>query len=78
LQIFILCLFLIVFITHNILDTLFLNFMIPIYPKNVKKSNERKKKVVDLGCTRRFHFFKVLKSTKKEAFPISYFLLEAP
>ena len=52
--------------------------MIPIYPKKCKKSNKSKKKVVDLGCTRRFHFFKVLKSTKKEPFPISYFLLEAP
>ena len=52
--------------------------MILIYPKKCKKSNKSKKKVVDLGCTRGFHFFKVLKSTKKEPFLISYFLLEAP
>ena len=52
--------------------------MIPIYPKKCKKSNKSKKKVVDLGCTRRFHFFKMLKSTKKEPLLISYFLLEAP
>ena len=37
--------------------TLFFNFMILIYPKKCEKSNESKKKVVDLGCTRRFHFF---------------------
>ena len=75
-------LILIVFITCNILYTLFFKkkkkIMIPIYPKKCKKSNKSKRKVVDLGCTRRFHFFKVLKSTKKEPFPISYFLLEAP
>ena len=42
--------------------------MIPIYPKKCKKSNKCKKKVVDLGCTRRFHFFKVLKAQKKNHF----------
>ena len=51
-------LILIVFITCNILYTLFFfNFMIIIYPKKCEKSNESKKKVVNLGCTRRFHFF---------------------
>ena len=40
-------LILIVFITSNILYTLFFkNFMILIYPKKCEKSNESKKKVV--------------------------------
>ena len=68
---------LIVLITCNSLYTLFFkNFMIIIYPKKCEKSNESKKKVVDLGCTRRFHFSKVLKSTKKEPFLLFYFLLD--
>ena len=50
-------LILIVFITCNILYTLFLNSMIPIYPKKCKKSKKSKKKGSGLKLYKKISLF---------------------
>ena len=68
-------LILIVFITCNILYTLFLNSMIPIYPKKCKKCKKSKKKGSGLRLYKKISLFLSVEKHKKRT--ISNLLLFA-
>ena len=46
----------------------FLSSITSFILKSEKKSEESEEKVVDLGCKRHFHFYKLMQSTKKRHF----------